>query len=255
MYIRYLADVDASEWPELSGEWGVKQTERPGTARFDASLRQGGAAGAVVPQMAIWAGIVDFARRRAIVRVDVRTGVLRAIRSPRTIYEFCEGPSMAGAMPGSGWMHVGQQLPDDPLREPHPLRFLDFLREGSVTDQRIVGEEDVRGVPTRHAELALELDRSVWPQPNPREPAGGLLKLARPLAARFNDPRPWGRLAAEVWIDQDGRIRRVGWPLRKARNGRGDMWMRTELWDFGVPTAIADRSSQPVIDPVTMKPI
>jgi hypothetical protein len=225
------------------------------TARFDASLRQGGAADAVVPQMPIWAGIVDFATRRAIVRVDARAGVLRARRSPRTIYEFCEGPSMAGAMAGSGWMQVGQQLPDGPLREPHPLRFLDFLRQGSVTDQRVVGEEDVRGVPTRHAALAVELDRSVWPQPNPREPEGGLLKLARPLAVRFNDPRPWGRLAAELWIDQEGRIRRVGWALRKARNARGDMWMRTELWDFGSPVAIADRSSQPAIDPVTMNPI
>jgi hypothetical protein len=162
---------------------------------------------------------------------------------------------MAGAMPGSGWMPVGQQLPDGPLREPRPLRFLDFLGESAVTDQRVVGEEEVRGVPTRHAVLALELDRSVWPQPNPRQPAGGLLKLVWPLVERFNDPRPWGRLAAEVWIDQQGRIRRVGWTLGNARTARREMWMRTELWDFGGPGAIADRSAQPVIDPVTMRPV
>ena len=217
--IRYLADVDTSESPAPSSESGIKETERAGTARFEASLRRDGPAGAVMSQTPTWAGIVDFAARSAIVRVDVRALGLRARRAPRTIYEFCEGPSMAGAIPGSGWTQVGQQLPDGPLREPHPLRFLDFLRDGSVTDQRTVGEEDVRGVPTHHAALALELDRSVWPRPNPPEPAGGLLKLVWPLVAktRFIDPRPWGRLPTEVWIDQEGRLRRVGWTIGNAR--------------------------------------
>jgi hypothetical protein len=211
-----------------------------------------------MPQMPTWAGIVDFATRRAIARVNVRASRLRARRVPRTIYEFCDGPSMAGATTGSGWTQVGQQLPNGPLREPHPLRFLDFLREGSLTDQRAVGAEEVRGVPTRHAALVLEVDPSVWPQPNPPEPAGGLLKPVWALVAktRFVDLQPSGRLAAEVWIDQEGRLRRVGWAIGNARmKASVNVWITTELWDFGGPPAIHDRLTQPVIDPVTMKPI
>jgi hypothetical protein len=209
-------------------------------------------------RMPTWAGIVDFAARRAIVRVNVGAGRLRARRTPRTIYEFCDGPSMAGATPGSGWTQVGQQLPNGPLREPQPLRFLDFLREGSLTDQRALGAEEVRGVPARHAALVLEVDPSVWPQPNPPEPAGGPLKLVWPLVAktRFIDPQPGGRLPAEVWIDQQGRLRRVGWTIGNARmKASVDVWMTTELWDFGGPAAIPDRFTQPVVDPVTMKPV
>jgi len=97
---------------------------------------------------------------------------------------------MAGAIPVSGWTQVGQQLPDGPLREPQPLRFLDFLRDGSVTDQRAAGEEEVRGVPTHHAAFALELDRSVWPRPNPPEPQRSRWSSTGPSGPDRTRPSP-----------------------------------------------------------------
>ena len=119
---------------------------------------------------------------------------------------LCDGGSIAGAIANSGWMPVGM-VAVGPLREPLPeLRLLDFLPAGNVEDKQALGEEEVRGVHTRHVSPTLDLDRSVWPQPSPIGPPRGALKLARPLMTKLMcmDPEPYGRLPVEVWSDAEG---------------------------------------------------
>lgn len=68
-------------------------------------------------------------------------------------------------------------------------------------------------------------------------------------------PKPQGILAADVWIDSEGRLVRyshsdVAVDHRKHAQAP---WTTTELWDFGIPPALGDRNTQAVIDPRTLQ--
>jgi hypothetical protein len=101
-----------------------------------------------------------------------------------------------------------------------PLWLLDALRSVPV-DARVVASETLRGIDTTR--IRLKLDPATA---NAASPAG----LRFP--ARHADTFP-----AEVWVDDDGRLRRVScsWPTRFRLPGRHGSWNTTELWDFGRP--------------------
>jgi hypothetical protein len=73
-----------------------------------------------------------------------------------------------------------------------PLWLLDALR-GTCDDARIVGDDEVRATPTTHIRLTIDTARAIASSPN------GL----RPPALRADS------FPAEVWLDREGRIRRM----------------------------------------------
>jgi hypothetical protein len=45
-------------------------------------------------------------------------------------------------------------------------------------------------------------------------------------------------LPAEVWIDEQGLIRRMSYQSESGTEGAGEWWQTTELWDFGLDVQI-----------------
>jgi hypothetical protein len=241
----------------------VRRTEGAMTARFEASDREHTPNGPGADRYAEhWVGIVDFATRRAICAPQrVAAGPLDGMlgRSKQLAPEdnpfvfFFEGPSMCGALPWRGWTDLHPNWPVSLPRKPRGLTLLDLLNPSWIIEQQSGGEEGVRGVPTRHLSLRLRLDKATWPKPpRPASAAGGRSLLDRLGAAVVRDPRPHGETLAEVWIDNDGKLRRFSWACTGPKARVPDRWTTTELWDFGVPPPIADLKSQPVIDPITL---
>jgi hypothetical protein len=206
-------------------------------------------------------GIVDFASRRAITRSVERSGGLIGRLSKRarptpdmTIYMLSDGSSMSACLMGrwqeplSGWR---PKLP----RNPAGLSFLDLICAESVVDVAEAGRDQVRGEPTTRYTLKLDVDRVQWPEPNrsseATKPDSRIQQILINLAP---DSTPKGILPAEVWVDESGRLVRFSYcplPSEHPKHSKAP-WTTTELWDFGIPPQLADWTTQPVIDPVTL---
>jgi hypothetical protein len=112
-----------------------------------------------------------------------------------------------------GWPG-GIELPDV-----DPATLLDDLQaEGiQVTE---VGREDVRGVATTHY--------AVTPSPDGTSPFEGG--------------------TADVWIDDDGLVRRVEGRVDASAAGQGEVTLRAELYDLGEPVSITVPPADQVTD-------
>jgi hypothetical protein len=106
-----------------------------------------------------------------------------------------------------------------------PLWLLDALH-GAPVDARVVASETLRGVETTRIRLTL----------NP-----AVADAASPAGLWFPPLRTDG-FPTEVWVDDDGRLRRVSgsWPTRPRLLRKFSTFNTIELWDFG--TAITSPS-------------
>jgi hypothetical protein len=252
---------------DVSVRVALERTEQCGTARFEAQGHEGGPRGPAPRRLAReTVGVVDFAARRAIFRDQIVPtgfwgGMMGRTRRPAPaegpFVHFCEGPGMCFARPRGGWSELHPRWPPDLPRKPPELSFLDLWLPLAVVKLQALGKEEVRGVQSDHFSLTLKFDRTDWPEP-PRDAvaAGRSSLLGRVAIKTLPDPRPHGLVLAEIWVDEDGLLRRfsvsggVVWG-----NASQAHWLTTEMWDFGGPPPIDDRLSQPVIDPVTLEPL
>lgn len=207
------------------------------------------------------AGVTEFATRRSIVRyleAPGRVSKRAADDSPPAlpVYLLCDGPSMSSARPW-GWEEAYPDWEPSLPRQPNELRFLDLLEAGVVVDQRPGGEDRLGDLVVAHYVLTLVCDRNYWPKPTVRPDAQRRAGLMRRMMLRtLSDPRPNGPVHAEVWIDTDQRLRACSWTEGRAVGASNKvLWTTTQLWDFGVPPPIADRTHQAMIDPVTLLPL
>ena len=122
-----------------------------------------------------------------------------------------------------------------------PGSFLELL-EGAGGPVTTVGSEDVRGVPTRHVEVDLDVAKLL------DQAAGGRRQeIEDQLAGKGVDLADLGPIPAEAWIDGDGYVRRFSVSfdlaeLSKATPGAGATGVITEtieLYAFGEPVDIA----------------
>ena len=125
----------------------------------------------------------------------------------------------------------------------HPLWLLESLAKVQGESQVVGRDELVGGVETTRYSLALtegEMSHLAWTE------------LAQPDAAgsevppRWSEPPPRSRarsaIPVQVWLDVEGRIRRMGFELEawhpatiEGQEQTFDpVWSVTELWDFGV---------------------
>ena len=99
-----------------------------------------------------------------------------------------------------------------------PLWLLDALGTDAA---EVVGEDEVRGTSTTRIRLTVGTARAVAASPS------GLRLPALPADA----------FPAEIWVDSDGRIWRMGctWPTRRLPRflRKRSHWITTEMWDFG----------------------
>jgi hypothetical protein len=129
------------------------------------------------------------------------------------------------------------------------------MRPESLVEATELGPADVRGEPTTHHTLKLDVDRVHWPDPGRNSLAAKThSRVDRLLIKVASDPRPKGVLPAHAWVDRSGRLVRFSHCLLPANDPKHPkaLWPTTELWEFGIPPQLQDWESQPVIDPDTL---
>jgi hypothetical protein len=205
-------------------------------------------------------GLVDFANDRIwldyrrITPIQARNlrengGVLRSLFArwaSRRRETFFEADTYAKRKRRGGW---GEPMPIGPWKVLNPLWLLGPL--GRLrTRAELQGQELIRDAPTRRYAASLtraEMPASAWEwiadpgAPNP-PPKGGWRERHGP------SPEVRDEVTAVVWLDEQGRIRRMAFEESRMRDYPGDPepasdWAITELWDFAVEV---DRSRPPL---------
>ena len=129
------------------------------------------------------------------------------------------------------WADFAQARRDAPRSPDHPLWLLDAL--AGVRDATEVGNDEVRGVPATHYRMRIDLAAA------DEQLAAGI------IAPGPRSYRSLRALPAEVWIDDDGRIRRLSYE----REDCGAYWQTTELWEFGLHVEIDVPTEDELIGP------
>jgi hypothetical protein len=160
---------------------------------------------------------------------------------------YMQLPPEAGRLPdGKTWVKMdleklGQQAGFDfgqimQAGQSDPSQGLDFLR--GATDVQAVGNEDVRGVATTHYTGVVDL-RSL----------GAKYPEMKPSIDQLVDQSGISRVPVEVWIDDDGFVRRMKQTLGGNSSGlQMNMTMTTDLYDFGTDVSIKEPSADDVVD-------
>ena len=114
-----------------------------------------------------------------------------------------------------------------------PAAQLGYLKGVSDAVEE-AGKGKVRSVPTTRYRATIDLEKAAEAEEGAAREA--TRKMAEQLGAR--------ELPVEVWLDEDGRVRRyrMTMPVAKAPQGGPSMEGRVtvvqELWDFGVPVRV-----------------
>lgn len=197
-------------------------------------------------------GAIDGANGRAHLTADIagtmggrsQSTAVEAVYDGDTIY--VKAPFVADLL-GKPWVRVtSPQLGSlaDQLGgglQGDPGSVLELL-EGAGGPVTTVGTEEVRGVPTRHVRVDLDVARLL-----DRAAGDRRQELEGQLTRRGVDLADLAPLPAEAWIDDDGYVRRfsvsfdlaqVG-KLRPGAAAQGVVTETIELFDFGAPVEIA----------------
>ncbi|HEX2044388.1 MAG TPA: hypothetical protein VHF23_02035 [Gaiellaceae bacterium] len=129
-----------------------------------------------------------------------------------------------------------------------PAQALAYLRAAS-DDVETVGSEEVRGVETTRYRMTVELARvpDAAP-PGQREALRAQVQQLRELSGIDEVP-------TDVWVDEDGLVRRqrlLYRDMRLAPGREGDMTMTMELYDFGVDVDVEPPPAGQVTDIATL---
>jgi hypothetical protein len=116
-----------------------------------------------------------------------------------------------------------------------PLWPLDALF-GASSDAVEIGPEAVRGVTVTRHRLTVDLARA-----DAALPAG--------VSVPSGPYRSLRALPAEVWLDADGRARRISVMNPEPGTADAQTWLVTELWDFGVVAGITPPETDEVLAP------
>jgi hypothetical protein len=210
----------------------VRRTCESATAAIAYSTHLDTPSGLLLPGTESATGHVDFLARRVVASVVFPGG---------TAIERFEGAARY-VRTEEGEFQINRDLPGGPLYFSHPLWLLDAL----------AGTVDVSG--GVQSELQGDIARHYLVEVNPRlahsRTLGGLQFPVRPTAV---DVFP-----AELWLDGEGRIRRMScaWPAKRTwlfgpysrlldpRARRQPPWETTDFWDFGCAEAPSAHSSR-----------
>jgi len=117
-----------------------------------------------------------------------------------------------------------------------PSQGLDFLR--GVTGVQAVGEEEVRGVSTTHYKGVVDLATLGKEHPEMQSSIDQLVQQSG-----------ISRVPVEVWIDDDGFVRRMKQTLEGTGSGLPmNMTMTTDLFDFGTDVSVKEPPADEVVD-------
>ena len=156
-------------------------------------------------------------------------------------------PPEIGALPGGKtWVKMdleklGQQSGLDlgqlmQAGQSDPSQGLDYLR--GVSDVQAVGDEDVRGVSTTHYTGVVDLQALGAKDPELKKQIDQLVEQSG-----------IERVPVEVWIDDEGFVRRMKETLEGNSSGlQMNMTMTTDLYDFGTDVSVEEPPADEVVD-------
>ena len=117
-----------------------------------------------------------------------------------------------------------------------PSQGLDFLRGAS--DVQAVGTEDVRGVATTHYTGVVDMQSLGAKDPE-----------LKAQLDQFLQQSGISRVPVEVWIDDNGFVRRMKQTLEGNSSGFPiNMTMTTDLYDFGTDVSVEEPPADEVVD-------
>jgi hypothetical protein len=125
------------------------------------------------------------------------------------------------------------------VNQSDPRQALLYLRAASGPVDE-VGDEDVRDVATTHYRMTVDLEKVAKVDPEQRE---NVERVIEQSGVR--------EVPTEVWVDDDGLVRRMKLAyddMRFAAGQRGDMAMTMELYDFGVDADVEPPPARQVVD-------
>ncbi len=171
-----------------------------------------------------------------------------------TVFYIELPPAVASELGGKSWIKIDlvelgktqgidlNQL--NSLQGNDPAAALDFLR-GASEDTRKVGEEKVRGADTTHYAATLDLDKA----------AQSLAPDLRDDFERATAQLGTKQMPVDVWIDDDGRLRKMTYALDTSKlqgaasgGATGKVTTTVELFDFGVEVDVQEPPAEQVTD-------
>lgn len=165
---------------------------------------------------------------------------------------YMESSLLAGKLPGGArWMKldlssVGEAMGLDPSSltssGANPTQYLSYLKDGAGT-ATVVGREVVRGVPTTHYKSELNLLKAAEAQ------AGANRAQAHTAFQKLVAETGQSSLPVEVWLDAQGRVRRMSLAIDVAASGHDvQTKMQTEYFDFGASASVNPPAEVEVYD-------
>ncbi len=146
--------------------------------------------------------------------------------------------------PGKEWVRVdlaklakqqGVDLGSLVDSNPTPKSALAYLR-GSTGEVQELGKEKVKGEDTTHYKTTIDLEQAA------RRAKGSTRQSIR----RVIDVAGVTKLPVEVWVGDDGYVRKVTYAQHSGRNQSAKITM--EMYDFGSPVTITAPPAATVID-------
>jgi hypothetical protein len=146
-------------------------------------------------------------------------------------------PAEAGLPGGKPWVRVdlteaegmaflGELSQTSPS---NPAQILDHLRGVSRSIQE-VGRETVRDVDTVHYRATVDLERA----------ADRLSEKGRDSYLEAIKPLETTTLPMDVWVDEDGLVRRMGFSFEVSEGGQSvTMTLRMDLYEFGIDVDVS----------------
>jgi hypothetical protein len=147
--------------------------------------------------------------------------------------------------PGDVWSSRIRRI-GDPRAPRDPLWILDALRGAKTCES--IGSDVVREEATRRYRVQVNLAAAE------RRVPSGMLDGCTKRTRRQREVRRWrASMPTEIWVDQDGRLRRATWLgnpqrsfLARTIERRDPVWTTLDLWDFGLPAPPpTDRPGEP----------
>lgn len=126
------------------------------------------------------------------------------------------------------------------LGQSDPTQLLELLH-GATKDADDLGEAELRGASTTHYTMTLDLRRAI------EQASQDARSSVESLVARSGSVR----LPADVWIDEQGRMRKMVYVVRLASSGessRDSMTVTMELYEFGIDVVVEAPPADQVVD-------
>lgn len=235
-----------------------RTTARAESSRFSMTMNVPGAEG--VPPVALdFEGMQDFSRQESsfVMRMPMVGKIESRILGTKIYQKFPPEFRSQVMPPGKSWVvtdfeeQSGAGFSDLESDASNPVDQLSYLR--SVGSVREVGQEEVRGASTTHYRAVIDLDKEL------ASTQGG--KDIERTYAQAKEQLGTSKLPTEVWLDEEGRVRRyeMNLPLPEQpatdpgeatiqQLPEGEMTLVLEYYDFGVPVEVNPPPPAQVMD-------